>query len=132
MPSDGPLIACRYAALYREGAVAKAFYVLTAGKLEERQVAAGLGEDVGIPPPPGPRILQVSEALHMTLRLHASAHNGAPLCPHASSRRSARGASVARWCVLVARAVNMSSSGLKYVSKHGRSWLSDGLMMMAF
>jgi len=48
----------RYAALYREGAVAKAFYVLTAGKLEERQVAAGLGDDIGIPPPPGPRILQ--------------------------------------------------------------------------
>ena len=49
--------------------MAKAFYVLTAGKLEERQVAAGLGEDIGIRPPPGPRILQVSEALHVTLRL---------------------------------------------------------------
>ena len=58
--------------------MAKAFYVLTAGKLEERQVAAGLGEDIGIRPPPGPRILQVSEALHVTLRLHASAHHGAP------------------------------------------------------
>ena len=81
MPSDGPLIACRYAALYREGAVAKAFYVLTAGKLEERQVAAGLGDDIGLPPPPGPRILQVSEALHVKLRLHASAHHGALLCP---------------------------------------------------
>ena len=58
MPVLASLIACRYAALYREGAVAKAFYVLTAGKLEERQVAAGLGDDIGLPPPPGPRVLQ--------------------------------------------------------------------------
>ena len=48
----------RYAALYREGADAKAFYVLTGGKLDERQLAGTLGDDVGLPPPPGPRILQ--------------------------------------------------------------------------
>lgn len=75
--------------------MAKAFYVLTAGKLEERQVAAGLGEDIGIRPPPGPRILQVSEALHVTLRLpkpvqvHAAARTTHGSACTRSPRRSA-------------------------------------------